>query len=101
MFRVLVFGLIAFFIYSALEIVSARYEQRQQFTQIERATRVERELETQWSFLELERAKLTSSMNIRKEIVEKLNMHSPAPNEIIYIKESELSPSIEPEQGSH
>ena len=95
MFRVLVFGLIAFFIYSAVELVTARYEQRQQFTQIERANRVERELETQWSFLELERAKLTSSMNIRSEIDEKLNMHSPEVREIIYIRESELSPVIE------
>ncbi|NLJ51746.1 MAG: cell division protein FtsL [Alcaligenaceae bacterium] len=95
MFRVLVFGLIAFFIYSAVELITARYEQRQQFTQIERANRVERELETQWSFLELERAKLTSSMNIRNEINEKLNMHSPEVSEIIYIRESELSPVIE------
>lgn len=95
MFRVLVFGLIAFFIYSAVELITARYEQRQQFTQIERANRVERELETQWSFLELERAKLTSSMNIRNEINEKLNMHSPEVSENIYIRESELSPVIE------
>ncbi|WP_432786702.1 Cell division protein FtsL [Oligella sp. MSHR50489EDL] len=95
MFKVLIFGLIAFFIYSAIELVSARYEQRQQFTQIERATRVERELETQWRFLELERAQLTSSMNIRSEIQEKLKMHSPQVNEIIYIKESELSPISE------
>ncbi|AVL70360.1 MULTISPECIES: cell division protein FtsL [Oligella] len=96
MLRVLIFGLIAFFIYSAIELVSARYEQRQQFTQIERATRVERELETQWRFLELERAQLTSSMNIRSEIEEKLKkMHSPQVNEIIYIKESELSPISE------
>ena len=92
MYRVLVFGLIAFFVYSAIELVSARYEQRQQFTQIERANRVERELETQWSFLELERAKLTSSMSIRSEIEGKLDMHSPEVNEIIYIRESELSP---------
>lgn len=95
MFKVLIFGLIAFFIYSAVELVSARYEQRQQFTQIERATRVERELETQWRFLELERAQLTSSMNIRSDIQEKLKMHSPQVNEIIYIKESELSPISE------
>ena len=95
MYKVLVFGLIAFFVYSAVELVSARYEQRQQFTQIERANRVERELATQWSFLELERAKLTSSMNIRSEIESKLDMHSPEVNEIIYIRESELSPSIE------
>lgn len=95
MYKVLIFGLIAFFVYSAVELVSARYEQRQQFTQIERANRVERELGTQWSFLELERAKLTSSMNIRSEIEGKLDMHSPEVNEIIYIRESELSPSIE------
>lgn len=99
MYKVLIFGLIAFFIYSAVELVTARYEQRRQFTQIERANRVERELETQWSFLELERAKLTSSMNIRSEIEGKLNMHPPAVNEIIYIKESELSPSIEAESN--
>ena len=68
MFRVWIFGLLAFFIYSAVELVTARYEQRQQYTQIERATRVERELETQWRFLELERAELTSSMNLRTEI---------------------------------
>lgn len=95
MFRVLIFGLLALFIYSAVELVTARYEQRQQFTQIERATRVERELETQWRFLELERAELTSSMNLRSEIAQKLKMHSPQVNEIIYLKESELSPLIE------
>lgn len=95
MYRVLIFGLVAFFIYNAVELVTARYEQRQQFIQIERANRVERELETQWRFLELERAKLTSSMNIRSEIENKLEMHSPEVNEIIYIRQSELSPLIE------
>lgn len=95
MVKVLFFALVAFFVYNAIELVTVRYEQRQLHIQMERAVKLERDLETQWRFLELERAELTSSMNMIAEINEKLSMRPAMVNEIIYLPASDLSPKNE------
>ena len=93
MARLALIFLIGFFMYSAISLVSSRYQQRLLYIDIGRAQAVERELEVDWRHLLLERAQLTTSANIDRVMSEKLSMQTPKINQTIYIKASEMNAS--------
>lgn len=84
--------LISFFVYSAMELVTVRYQQRMIYNDLVRAQNVEQKLNQAWSYLQLERANLTSTARINTIMEQKLSMQSADVSQIIYIKESELPP---------
>lgn len=85
--------LISFFVYSAMELITVRYQQRMLYNDLVRAQNVEQKLNQAWSYLQLERANLTSAARINTVIEKKLKMQPANVNQIIYIKETEL-PSL-------
>lgn len=85
--RVIIFVLmlVSFFIYSAMQLVIVRYEQRLVYNDIVRVQNAQQKLNEVWSYLQLERANLSSTMNVDKQIKEKLKLKTPELDEIIYI----------------
>ncbi|WP_277710470.1 cell division protein FtsL [Taylorella asinigenitalis] len=77
--------LVSFFIYSAMQLVIVRYEQRLVYNDIVRVQNAQQKLNEVWSYLQLERANLSSTMNVDKQIREKLKLKTPELDEIIYI----------------
>ncbi|WP_028357734.1 cell division protein FtsL [Brackiella oedipodis] len=92
MSKLVLFSLIALFLYSAVTLVTVRYEQRQLYIDIEREAKSTKKLQTDWRFLELQRANLTNTMSVNKVVTEKLDMQAPSVNDILYLPESELAP---------
>lgn len=84
--------LISFFVYSAMELITVRYQQRMIYNDLVRAQNVEQKLNQAWSYLQLERANLTSTARINTIMEQKLNMQPADVSQIIYIKEDELPP---------
>ncbi|GAA4414394.1 hypothetical protein GCM10011450_20410 [Advenella faeciporci] len=82
--------LVGWFAYSAISLVSVRYQQRLLYVDLGRAQAVENELGIDWRYLQLERAKLTTNARIQQVTTQKLNMQIPHIGQIIYIKDSEL-----------
>ena len=94
MARLILLLLVMGFVYSAIMLVSVRYQQRQIYVNIEKAQAIEKDLEVDWSYLQLERAQLTTNANILQVTSEKLKMQMPHIGQIIYIKDSELDKSL-------
>ncbi|MFV9475539.1 cell division protein FtsL [Advenella sp. RU8] len=91
MARLGVLLLVCWFGYSAVSLVSVRYQQRLLYVDLGRAQAVENELGIDWRYLQLERAKLTTNARIQQVTTQKLNMQIPDIEQIIYIKDSELA----------
>lgn len=91
MVKLLTFALIAFLIYSAMTLVTVRYEQRLLFAQKKSLEDETKKLETRWRFLELDRANLTNTISLDRIIKSKFKMISPNPGDVIYIDEKELA----------
>lgn len=94
---VAVLVLVSFFVYSAMELVTVRYQQRLLYNDLVRAQNVEQKLNQVWSYLQLERANLTNTARINAVLAQKLSMKPADINQIIYIKESELPKQDNPE----
>lgn len=94
---VAVLVLVSFFVYSAMELVTVRYQQRLLYNDLVRAQNVEQKLNQVWSYLQLERANLTNTVRINTVLDQKLSMKPADINQIIYIKESELPKQDNPE----
>lgn len=94
---VAVLVLVSFFVYSAMELVTVRYQQRLLYNDLVRAQNVEQKLNQVWSYLQLERANLTNTARINTVLDQKLSMKPADINQIIYIKESELPKQDNPE----
>lgn len=87
---VIILTLIGFFVYSAMELVTVRYQQRMLYNDLVRAQNVEQKLNQTWSYLQLERANLTSTARINTIMEQKLSMQPAAVGQLIYIKQSDL-----------
>ena len=94
---VAVLVLVSFFVYSAMELVTVRFQQRLLYNDLVRAQNVEQKLNQVWSYLQLERANLTNTARINTVLDQKLSMKPADINQIIYIKESELPKQDNPE----
>ena len=88
---VIIFVLISVFVYSAMDLVTIRYKQRLLYTEIARVQEVSQRLGQEWDDLQFVRASLTSALHIDNVMRQKLKMQPADINQIIYIKESELS----------
>lgn len=82
---VAVLVLVSFFVYSAMELVTVRYQQRLLYNDLVRAQNVEQKLNQVWSYLQLERANLTNTARINTVLNQKLSMKPADINQIIYI----------------
>lgn len=94
---VAVIVLVSFFVYSAMELITVRYQQRLLYNELVRTQNAEQKLNQAWSYLQLERANLTSTAHINQVMSQKLKMTPADISQIIYIKDSELRKLPNPE----
>lgn len=94
---VAVIVLVSFFVYSAMDLITVRYQQRLLYNELVRTQNVEQKLNQAWSYLQLERANLTSTAHINQVMSQKLRMTPADISHIIYIKDSELRKVPNPE----
>ena len=94
---VIIFVLISVFVYSAMDLVTVRYQQRLLYNEIVRVQNAAQKLNQEWGYLQLERANLTSTAHIDTVMRQKLNMQTADMNQIIYIKDTELPQIDTPE----
>lgn len=82
--------LITFFAFllmlSAFSLVTARFQSRQLFVQVDRLEDKARELDTDWRRLQLERAELARNVRIDSAARKDLQMIPTVPDRTIYIK---------------
>lgn len=78
--------LAAILMLSALSLVTAQFQSRQLFVQLDRLEDKARELETDWRRLQLERAELARSARIDGTAREVLEMVTVTPDRTVYIK---------------
>ena len=73
---------------SAISLVTARFQSRQLFVQVDRLESKARELDTDWRRLQLERAELARNARIDGVAREDLKMVTTSPDRTIYLKSS-------------
>lgn len=73
---------------SAISLVTARFQSRQLFVQVDRLQSKARELDTDWRRLQLERAELARNARIDGVAREDLKMVTTSPDRTIYLKSS-------------
>ncbi len=73
---------------SAISLVTARFQSRQLFVTTEMLTAKERDLETDWRRLQLERAELARNARTDTIARKELGMTSVGPDRIIYIEDA-------------
>ncbi|HBI84256.1 cell division protein FtsL [Orrella sp. NBD-18] len=75
---------------SSISLVTARYQARQLYVELNRARESSRQLEITWRQLQLDRAEQARNAQVDKLAREKLKMISIAPEKTIYIHQSAL-----------
>ncbi|WP_442596175.1 cell division protein FtsL [Parapusillimonas sp. JC17] len=70
---------------SALSLVTARFQSRQLFIEVDRLVDRARELDTDWRRLQLERAELARNARIDGMAREELHMNTTSPDRTIYV----------------
>jgi cell division protein FtsL len=73
---------------SAISLVTARFQSRQLFVQVDRLESKARELDTDWRRLQLERAELARNARIDGVARQDLEMITTSPDRTIYLKGS-------------
>lgn len=70
---------------SAFSLVTARFQSRQLYVQLETLNSKARELDTEWRRLQLERAELARKARVDQLARSELNMTVPAMNETVFL----------------
>lgn len=70
---------------SAFSLVTARFQSRQLYVQLETLNSKARELDTEWRRLQLERAELARKARVDQLARSELNMTVPAINETVFL----------------
>src|SRR5690606_16900580 len=83
--RLMIFFAMALML-SAFSLVTARFQSRQLFVQVDRLEDKARELDTDWRRLQLERAELARNVRIDGSARQELHMISTSPDRTLYIK---------------
>ena len=96
--RLTIFFAIALML-SAFSLVTARFQSRQLFVQVDRLEDKARELDTDWRRLQLERAELARNVRIDGSARQELKMVPTVPDRTIYIKGAPSS-ALAPSQGN-
>src|SRR5690554_7273864 len=76
---------------SALFLVTARFQSRQLYMQLDRQEDLARQLDTEWRRLQLERAELARHARIDNVARNELGMISGSPERTLYIRNSNTS----------
>ena len=76
---------------SAISLVTARYQSRQLFVELERSRAKARELDVDWRHLQLERAELARNARVDSLAREELKMTGIVPDRTVYV--------VQPKQG--
>lgn len=72
---------------SAISLVTARYQARQLFVELDRSRALARELDIRWRQLQLDRAELARNAYVDKVAREELRLQSIVPDRTIYINQ--------------
>jgi cell division protein FtsL len=75
----------ALLMFSAMSLVTSRYQSRQFFVELERMQSQARDLDTGWRWLQLERAELARHARIDRLAHEDLKMIAIVPDRILYL----------------
>jgi cell division protein FtsL len=73
---------------SAISLVTARYQARQLFIELDRSRAQARELDIRWRQLQLDRAELARNAHVDQVAREELRMQSIVPERTIYINQA-------------
>lgn len=73
---------------SAISLVTARYQARQLFIELDRSRAQARELDIRWRQLQLDRAELARNAHVDKVAREELKMQSIGPDRTLYINQA-------------
>lgn len=73
---------------SAISLVTARYQARQLFIELDRSRAQARELDIRWRQLQLDRAELARNAHVDKVAREELRMQAIGPDRTIYINQA-------------
>ena len=79
---------------SALFLVTARFQSRQLYMQLDRQEDLARQLDTEWRRLQLERAELARHARIDNVARNELGMISGSPERTLYIRNIDTSPGV-------
>jgi len=71
----------------AISLVTARYQSRQLFVDVDRAQAQSRDLENDWRRLQLDRAELARNARVDRAAREDLKMISIAPDRTLYLNQ--------------
>ena len=71
---------------SAMAVVYVKYDARLKFNQLQKELREQDNLGVEWSRLQLEKNTWSSNSRIEKLARTKLNLQTPKPEQIVYIK---------------
>ena len=72
---------------SAISLVTARYQARQLFVELDRSRALARELDIRWRQLQLDRAELARNAHVDKVAREDLHLQSIVPDRTLYINQ--------------
>ena len=86
----LCFFVAALLMMSSISLVTARYQSRQLYVELDRAREASRQLEITWRQLQLDRAEQARNAQVDRLVREKLKMISIVPEKTIYIHQSTL-----------
>ena len=95
--RLMIFFAMALML-SAFSLVTARFQSRQLFVQVDRLEDKARELDTDWRRLQLERAELARNVRIDGSARQELHMIPTVPDRTLYIKGAPSSALGQPGQ---
>lgn len=73
---------------SAISLVTSRYQARQLFIELGRAQNLERDLNTNWGRLQLDRAQLARNARIDRAARDELHMIAIVPDRTIYLNQA-------------
>lgn len=86
----LCFLVAALLMLSSISLVTARYQARQLYVELDRARESARQLEISWRQLQLDRAEQARNAQVDRLAREKLKMISIVPEKTIYIHQADL-----------
>jgi cell division protein FtsL len=79
--------------FSAISLVTARYQARQLYNQLDKYTTQAEDLEIDWRKLQLDRAQASRNAHVDKVAREELRMNVIVPERTIYVSQPSVNPS--------
>lgn len=93
------FFVAAFLMMSAISLVTARYQARQLYVELDQSRTKARELDITWRQLQLDRAEHARNAHVDRVAREELKMTSIVPDRTIYINQPSIIQAVPPRQN--